>query len=126
MVVAGLHAVVHLATGGDLTPHAQAGMAMLEPRFVLPLPGLRQATYAGAIEALSITVALLYATIGLAGLALVRRRDFTPRLIRGVAGAYALGTGLALVASVALAFGLQTFVLALVPICFGLAAVPEE
>ena len=126
VVVAAAHALVHVATAGDLTPHAEAGLAMLGPRYVLPVPGLRQPTYPGIVSAMSLTITLLFATIGAAGLAVVRRRDFTPRLLRSVAGALAAGTGLTLVVSVALAFSAETFLIALVPICFGLAAVPEE
>lgn len=125
-VVAALHAVMHLVGRAELSPHAQAGLAMLSPGYVIPVPGGHPPTFIGVVNALSLTFALSLLTIGAAGLAVVRQYDFTPRLLRGVAGAFALGTGLMLVVSVALAFSLQTFVLALVPICFGLACVPEE
>jgi hypothetical protein len=126
IAVAALHAAVHVAVGTDLSPHAQAGMSMLSPAYVIQVPGLRQPTYLGVVSALSLSYALLFATIGAAGLAVVRHGQHQPKLLRAVAGAFATGTALALVVSVVLSFSLQTFVLAVVPMCFGLAAVPEE
>jgi tryptophan-rich sensory protein len=98
----------------------------LSPAYVIQVPGLRQPTYLGVVSALSLSYALLFATIGAAGLAVVRHGQHQPKLLRAVAGAFATGTALALVVSVVLSFSLQTFVLAVVPMCFGLAAVPEE
>lgn len=126
LLVAALHAVVHVVGRADLSPHAQAGLTLLPPRFAFAVPGGAAPTFVGELHALSLAFALWFLTIGVAGLVVVRRYDFTPRLLRGVAGAFALGTGLMLVASLVLAFSLQTFLLALVPLCFGLAAVPEE
>jgi hypothetical protein len=125
-VVAGLHVVAHVVGGQGASPHAVAGMHMLPPDYVVIIPGLGQPTYLGIVDALSLTYALLLATIGAAGLAVVRHGRNDPKLLRGVAGVFAIGTGMALVTSVVLSFSLQTFVLAIVAICFGLAAVPEE
>jgi hypothetical protein len=124
--VAVVHVAVHVATGGDLSPHASAGMSMLPPDYVVPVPGLRQPTYLSVVDALSLSYALLFATVGAAGFAVVRHGQFNSRLLRAVAGVFATGAGMALIVSVALSFSLQTFVLAIVAICFGLAAVPEE
>jgi hypothetical protein len=126
LAFAAFHAGVHVMGQTELSPHAQAGMSMLSPAYVIQVPGLRQPTYLGVVNALSLTYALLFATIGAAGLAVIRHGQYQPRLLRAVAGAFATGTGLALVVSVVLSFSLQTFVLAVIPVCFGLAAVPEE
>jgi hypothetical protein len=124
--VAALHVGVHVLGHADLSPHAQAGMSMLPPDYVVLVPGLRQPTYLSVVNALSLSYALLFAAIGAAGLAVVRHGQYEPKLLRAVAGAFAIGTGMALVVSVVLSFSLQTFVLAIVPMCFGLASVPEE
>lgn len=126
LLVAAVHGVVHVIGRAELSAHAQAGLGLLPPRYAFPVPGGAVPTFVGELQAFSLAFALWFLTIGVAGLAVVRRYDFTPRLLRGVAGAFALGTGLMLVASVVFAFSLQTFLLALVPLCFGLAAVPEE
>lgn len=123
---AGLHLVAHVVGGQEATPHAEAGLRMLSPDYVVLVPGLRQPTYLGVVDALSLNYALLFATIGAGGLAVVRHGQNNPALLRGVAGTFAIGTVMALVTSVVLSFSLQTFVLAIVAICFGLAAVPEE
>lgn len=123
---AGLHIVAHVIGGEVASPHAAAGLGMLTPDYVVLVPGLRQPTYLGVVNALSLSQALLLATIGGAGLAVVRHGRGNPKLLRGVAGAFATGIGMALVTSVLLSFSLQTFALAVVAICFGLSAVPEE
>ena len=125
-VLAAVHLVIHVAGGEGLSPHAQAGMSMMAPDYVVIVPGLRQPTYLGVVDALSLSYALLFATIGAAGLAVVRHGRDDPRLLRGVAGAFAIGSGMALVSSIVLSFSLTTFVLAIVAMCFGLAAVPQE
>lgn len=124
--VAACQLLVHVAAGSELSPHAVAGLALEPPGYVFLVPGLRQPTFPGVVDALSLSFALLFATIGAAGLAVVRHGQLNPRLLRAVAGALATGTGLALVVSVVLAFSLQTFVLAVVPMCFALATVPPE
>lgn len=126
VAAAALHVAVHVMVGGDLSPHAEAGMSMLSPDYVVRVPGLRQPTYRGVVDALSLSHALLLATIGAGGLAVARHGQFNPKLLRAVAGAFAIGTGMALITSAVLSFSLETFVLAIVAICFGLAAVPEE
>lgn len=123
---AALHLAIHVIGGRSLSPHAQAGMSMMAPDYVILVPGLRQPTYLGIVDALSLSYALLLATVGAGGLAVARHGRYEPTLLRGVAGAFAVGTGLSLVVSVALSFGLMTFVLAVAAMCFGLAAVPEE
>ena len=125
-VVAGLQVLAHVVGGQEASPHAEAGLRMLSPDYVVLVPGLRQPTFLGIVDALSLNYALLLATIGAAGLAVVRHGQGNSKLLRSVAGAFAIGTGMALVTSVALSFSLQTFVLAIVAICFGLSAVPEE
>jgi hypothetical protein len=123
--VAVLHVGVHVLGREDLSPHAAAGLGMLSPAYVVPVPGLLQPTYTSVVDALSLSFALLFATIGAAGLAVVSHGQNEPRLLRAVARAFALGTGMALVVSVLLAFGLVTFAVAIAAMCFGLAAVPE-
>jgi hypothetical protein len=124
--VAGLHLVAHVMGGQGAPPHAVAGLRMLPPDYVVSVPGLRQPTYLGVVDALSLTYALLLATVGAAGLAVVRHGKDNSRLLRSVAGVFAIGVSVALVTSIVLSFSLQTFVLAIVAICFGLSAVPEE
>ena len=79
---------------------------MMAPDYVILVPGLRQPTYLSIVDALSLSYAILLATIGAGGLAVVRHGRYEPTLLRSVAGALAVGTGLVLVVSVALSFGL--------------------
>jgi len=124
-LVAVLHIGVHVLGREDLSPHVVAGLAMLSPAYVIRVPGLLQPSFTSVVDALSLSYALLFATIGAAGLAVVSYGQNDARLIRAVARAFALGTGMALVVSVLLAFGLGTFVVAIVAMCFALASVPE-
>lgn len=120
-----LHVSALLVVPGGLSEHATAALAQTSPPHVFRVPGLRQPTFLGVLEGMSLGVPILLASIGAAGLVVARRGSADPRLVRGVAGAFALGTGALLLLSIAQFFSLLTFVLAIVAMCFALAAVPE-
>lgn len=124
--VALVHVAAHVVVGPELSPHAAAGMSMLQPEYVFPVGGLRQPTYGSVVDGLSLALPLLMGTMGAAGLSVLRHGRDDAKLVRGIAGAFAVGTTSVLVVSVLLFFSVVTFVLALAAMCFGLAAVPEE
>jgi len=123
---AALHVAAHVFSMSDLSPHALAGMSLLAPDYVFSLPGLRQPTYLTVVDGLSLSLPLLLATIGAAGLAVARHGNDDARLMRSVAGVFGIGLAALLVTSVALFFSALTFALALPALCFGLACVPES
>lgn len=121
-----VHLIAHLTVQTDFSPHATEALAQMTPPYVFRVPGLRQPTFLGVFAGLSLVLPLLLASIGAAGLAVARHGRNDRRLVRSVAGVFAIGVGTLLVVSVARFFGLQTFVIAVVAMCFALAAVPEE
>lgn len=121
-----LHLAAHLLVPPDLPAHAAVALAQTPAPHVFRVPGLLQPSFADVVSGLSLALPLLLASIGGAGLAVVRHGGHEPRLMRGVAGSFALGAGALLVVSIALFFGLQTFAIAIVALCFALAAVPEQ
>jgi hypothetical protein len=122
---AGVHIVAHVFGTPDLSPHATVGMSMLAPDYVFAVPGPQQPTYRSVVDGLSLSLPLLLATIGAAGLAVSRHGNNDARLVRSVAGAFGIGLAALLVTSVVLFFSVLTFALALPALCFGLACVPE-
>jgi hypothetical protein len=119
-----LHLAIHLATAGPLA--AATSPAGAAPPFVFRIPGLLQPEFAGVFTGFSLSVSLLAATIGAGGLAVIRYGGDNEPLLRGVARAFAIGTAGLLVVSIASFFSLQTFVISLMAMCFGLACVPQE
>jgi len=109
----------------SLPPETASRLAQDPPPFIWLVPGLMHPTAAGALAGLSLSVSLLAATIGAAGLVVVKRAD-DQILMRGVARAFALGTTGLLALSIADSFGVQTFVISVVALCFAMAAVPQE
>jgi len=123
---AGVHVAAHVFGLSDLSPHASVGMSMLAPDYVFAVPGPRQPTYRSVVDGLSLSLPLLLATIGAAGLAVSRHGNNDVRLMRSVSAVFAIGLAALLVTSVALFFSALTFALALPAMCFGLACVPES
>jgi len=126
LAVAALQMAAYLVTPTIADPHAVVGLGMLAPGHVFLVPGLRQPTFVGVLDGLSISLAVLVATIGLAGLAVSRQGRDAPLVVRAVARAFALGSALLLAVSIADYFSLQTFFIALMTMCFGMAAVNPE
>lgn len=126
LLAALVHLAAHVFWVNDLSPHAAAGLGLLPPDYVIRVPGLRQPAYRGVVDGLSLSLPMLLATIGAAGFAVARHGDANAGLIRGVAGAYAIGVTAVLVTSIVLFFSVQTFAIALPALCFALAAVPES
>lgn len=118
-----LHLAAYFAVPADLSTLDAAAVAAPH---VFVVPGMFQPSLLSVTSGLSLSLALLLASIGGAGLAVVRHGGDHAKLLRGVSGAFALGTGALLVVSVAQFFGVLTFVIAVVALCFGLASVPEE
>jgi hypothetical protein len=124
LALAALLVAGHVFAPG-LAPEAASRLGQDPPPFIWLVPGLMHPTAAGALTGLSLSVSLLTATIGAAGLVVAKRAD-DEVLMRGVARAFALGTAGLLVLSIADSFGVQTFVISVVALCFAMAAVPQE
>lgn len=102
-------------------------MAAFRPTYVWAVPGLRQPTFVSVIDAFSLMVAMLMATVGAAGLAVIKHAPPDFIIARAVARVFAVGTAALLAVSIANAFSVETFFLALLVTCFGLCSVtPEE
>jgi hypothetical protein len=108
-----------------LTTEAALRLGQDPPPFIWRVPGLMHPHAAGAVSGLSLSVALLTATIGAAGLVVAKRADDAV-LVRGVARAFAIGTAGLLALSIADSFGVHTFLISVVALCFAMAAVPQE
>lgn len=121
-----LHLAAHVLVPADLPAHAAAALAQTPAPHVFRVPGLLQPSFSDFVGGLSLSLSALLASIGGAGLAVAKHGGGDPKLMRGVAGAFALGMGALLVLSIAQFFGLQTFAIAVAALCFALAAVPEQ
>jgi hypothetical protein len=114
----GAHLYVPLADGaiaaGTPAPH------------VIQVPGLLHPDARSTLNGFSLSIAILLASIGAAGLAVVRYAGDVAPLLRRVAGAFALGTTGVLALSILQFFGLLSFPLVIVALCFALACVPEN
>ena len=125
LITAVLHVAAHVASPGTGTV---AGTLVdgLRPTHVWTVPGLRQPTFTSVIDAFSLMVAVLLATIGAAGLAVLKSASDDFVTARTVSRVFAIGTAATLLTSVALAFSIETFFLAVVALCFGLCSVAPE
>lgn len=121
-----LQVAAHVLTPIVADPHVEAGLALLPPASVFLVPGLRQPTFTSVFDGLSLSLAMLVATIGAAGLAVIRHGLESPLLMRGVARAFALGSAMLLVLSITDYFSILTFPIAVMAMCFALAAVTPE
>lgn len=121
-----LHLAAHIAGPATVSPHATAGLSMLSPSYVFIVPGLRRPTFVSVIDGLSLSVALLIATIGATGLAVLKHGSESPLLLRGVTRAFAVGSAGLLVISITDYFSMQTFLISVMAMCFALAAVTPE
>ena len=64
--------MAHLLTPAVSDPHAVVGLGMLQPSHVFIVPGLRRPTFMSVLDGLSLSFAVLVATIGFAGLAVLK------------------------------------------------------
>jgi len=124
LALAGLLVAGHVLAPG-LTPAAASLLASDPPPFIWRVASLMHPNAASTLNGLSLSVALLTATMGAAGLVVVKRAD-DEVLMRGVARAFAIGAGGLLALSIADSFGVHTFVISVVALCFAMAAVPQE
>jgi hypothetical protein len=116
-----LHLVGHLVFP---TPAGSPAVSGRPPGLFL-VPGQDIPTSQDVAKGFSLAWALLLATLASAGLAVGKRGYEDTVLLRGVARAYALGAAVLLVISVQNFFSLQSFLIAIVALCFALAMVPE-
>jgi hypothetical protein len=123
---AALHLAEHVSGINALPPMAVAHADASPPSYVWLVPGLHQPTFLGVVNGFSLSLSLLVATIGAAGLVVVKYGAENAPLLRGVSRAYALGTGVLLAVSVVQYFSVQTFAMAVMALCFALAAVSYE
>jgi hypothetical protein len=126
MATAALHVAAYATTPRVTDPHAVVGLGMMPPGHVFLVPGLRQPSFMSVLDGLSLSLAIGVGTIGLAGFAVVKYGTESPRLMRGVSGAFGLGSALLLIVSIADFFSLQSFLIALMAMCFGMSAVNPE
>jgi hypothetical protein len=120
-----LRVAAHVA-GPELNALSREIAGAFAPTHVWTVPGLRQPTFLGVLDAFSLSVAMSLATIGAAGLVVLRYGAGAPLVARGVARVFAIGTAMLLAISIADAFSLETFFLAVVAMCFGLASVTPD
>lgn len=122
--------IVHLAahiTGASLVGAGyDPALEVLLPTHVWLVPGLWQPSFAGVLDGFSLTVAMLTATIGGAGLVIVGYKDVEPTLTRRVARVFAIGMAMFLLVSITSMFSIETFFVATTAMCFGLASVTPE
>lgn len=126
MAAAIVHVIEHVSGIRALPPDAAALVGGWAGTYVIPIPGLHQPTLAGVLRGFSLSLSMLLATIGAAGLVVLKYGGEEPRLIRGVSRAFAIGTGALLVISIDGFFSLQTFFLAVTALAFALSAVSQE
>jgi hypothetical protein len=120
---AAVHLAGHVFVPGTAGPSELAGPA---PAYLFLIPGQDVPSARQVADGFSLALALLLATLGAAGLAVLSRGHADATLMRGIARVYALGIGVILALSILSFFSLQTFFLAVAALCFGLAAVSEE
>ena len=120
---AALHLIGHIFVAGTAGSPWAAGAS---PAYLFLVPGQQVPSPSEVADGLSLALSLLLATLGAAGLAVLNRGHADPVMMRGMARIYGLGIGLVLLVSILDFFSLQTFLLAIAGMCFGLAAVSEE
>jgi hypothetical protein len=120
-----VHLVEHVAGLNTPSPEMVAAIDSLRATYVILIPGLHQPTFLGVFHGFSLSLSLLVATLGAVGLVVLKYAADQPLLLRGVARALALGSGMLLVLSVEGFFSLQTFFIATMALCFALSAVSE-
>jgi hypothetical protein len=124
LVTAGIHLVGHLLVSGSAVPGSAATPGQ-RPAYLFLVQGQSVSSTDQVADGLSLSFSLLLATLGSAGLVVGKRGHDDALLLRGVARAYALGTGVLLVVSILTFFSFQTFAIATMAVCFGLATVTE-
>ena len=120
---AALHLVGHVLVTGAAGPPDVPGST---PAYLFLVPGQHLPSAGQVADGFSLSLAVLLATVGAAGLRVLSRGADDAPMMRGLARVYALGASVVLVLSILNFFSLVTFLLAITALCFGLAAVPEE
>ncbi|MEO8481463.1 MAG: hypothetical protein ABI634_04585 [Acidobacteriota bacterium] len=120
------HLVEHISGLNALAPETVANINTLRATYVILIPGLHQPTFLGVLNGFSLSLSLLVATMGAVGLVVLKYGEDQPLLLRGVARALAIGTGMLLALSIEGFFSLQTFFMATMALCFALSAVSQE
>ncbi len=118
-------AVVHLAGHLFVAPVEPAVGQASRPAYLLLVPGQDVPSPRDVADGLSLALSVLVGTLGAAGLVVHRYGSERPPLLRGVARAYAFGTAVLLVLSIANFFSVQSFFIAMTALCFALASVTE-
>ena len=123
--VAIVHLAAHIVGTSELSPHASAQLNMLAPSHVFVIPGIRRPLFTSVLDGLSLSLTVLVATLGAAGLSVLAHAQ-DERLLKSMARVFALGSSALLFLSISEFFSLQTFVIAMMTMCFALAAVSQE
>jgi hypothetical protein len=120
---AALHLLAHLLVPSADKPGPEP--ADLRPGYLVLVPGQPIPSAGEVADGFSLAFSLLLATMAAAGIVVAHRGQDDPLLLRGVARAFAIGSGVLLVLSVLLFFSLQSFAIAAMALCFALGAVSE-
>jgi hypothetical protein len=121
-----VHLAEHVSGLNALPPETVAHVNSARATYVVVIPGLHQPTFLGVLNGFSLSLSLLVATIGAAGLVVLKYGADQTLLLRGVSRAFAIGTGILLAISIEGFFSLQTFFMAVMALCFALSAVSQE
>ena len=121
-----VHVAEHVSGLNALAPETVADINLLRATYVILIPGLHQPTFLSVLNGFSLSLALLVATLGAAGLVVLKYGGDQPLLLRGVSRAFAIGTAMLLALSIEGFFSLQTFFMATMALCFALSAVSQE
>ena len=123
-------AVVHLAEHvsglNALDPVIVTHINAARPTYVIPIPGVHQPTFLSVLNGFSLSVSLLLATIGAAGLVVLKYGAGQALLLRGVSRAFGFGLGMLVVLSIEGFFSVQTFFMVVAALCFALSGVSRE
>lgn len=119
---AAIHLLAHLFMTGS--PQS-VDSATTWPAYLFTVPGQTIPSIGQVADGFSLSFSLLLATIAGAGLVVATRGADDPLLLRGVSRAYAMGSGVLLVISILMFFSVQSFAIAMMALCFALAAVSE-
>jgi hypothetical protein len=125
LATAVMHMIAHVTGALLVGAGYDPALEVLLPTHVWLVPGLWQPSFAGVLDGFSLTVAMLTATLGASGLVVLRfanDADLTRRLAR----VFAIGMSMCLLVSIVTMFSVETFFVATVALCFGLASVKPE
>ena len=121
-----VHLAEHVSGLNALDPALVTHINVARATYVIAVPGLHQPTFLSVLNGFSLSVSLLLATIGAAGLVVLKYGAEQALLLRGVSRAFGFGLGMLVVLSIEGFFSIQTFFILIAALCFALSAVSRE